>query len=70
MLEDFKRVAGFIQNTFTTPFSDLAHIPRMMGYGSSVRLGITGLARSGKTVFITSLVANMLAGQRMSHLRE
>ena len=69
MLEDFKRVAGFIQNTFTTPFSDLAHIPRMMGYGSSVRLGITGLARSGKTVFITSLVANMLAGQRMSHLR-
>ncbi len=33
-----------------------------------VRLGVTGLARSGKTVFITSLVANMLDRARMINL--
>ena len=33
-----------------------------------VRLGVTGLARSGKTVFITSLVANLLDRGRMPHL--
>lgn len=33
-----------------------------------IRLGVTGLARSGKTVFITSLVANMLARARMGHV--
>jgi hypothetical protein len=31
----------------------------------SVRLGVTGLSRSGKTVFITSLVHNLLAGNAM-----
>jgi predicted YcjX-like family ATPase len=31
----------------------------------SVRLGVTGLARSGKTVFITSLVHNILAGNAL-----
>lgn len=33
-----------------------------------VRLGVTGLSRSGKTVFITSLVANMLERGRMGGL--
>ncbi|MFW8635543.1 YcjX family protein [Cribrihabitans pelagius] len=33
-----------------------------------LRLGVTGLARSGKTVFITSLVANMLERGRMLQL--
>ncbi|MEP3784540.1 YcjX family protein [Ascidiaceihabitans sp.] len=33
-----------------------------------IRLGVTGLARSGKTVFITSLVANLLDNGRMPHL--
>ncbi|MFZ1814136.1 MAG: YcjX family protein [Rhizobiaceae bacterium] len=31
----------------------------------SVRLGVTGLARSGKTVFITALVHNLLHGGRL-----
>ena len=31
----------------------------------SVRLGVTGLSRSGKTVFITSLVHNLLAGNSL-----
>lgn len=33
-----------------------------------IRLGVTGLARSGKTVFITSLVANLLDRGRMAQL--
>jgi len=33
-----------------------------------IRLGVTGLARAGKTVFITSLVANMLDQGRMTNL--
>ena len=34
----------------------------------TIRLGVTGLARAGKTVFITSLVANMLDRGRMPGL--
>ena len=34
-----------------------------------IRLGVTGLARSGKTVFITSLVANLLDRGRMPALQ-
>lgn len=33
-----------------------------------IRLGVTGLARSGKTVFITSLVANLIDRARMAQL--
>lgn len=51
-----------------------------MGIGSDVisglglsdpvlRLGVTGLSRAGKTVFITSLVANLLQRGRMAGLR-
>ena len=31
----------------------------------TIRLGVTGLARSGKTVFITALIHNLIAGGRM-----
>ncbi|MEM9267987.1 MAG: YcjX family protein [Pseudomonadota bacterium] len=34
-----------------------------------IRLGVTGLSRSGKTVFITSLVANLINQGRMSQVR-
>jgi predicted YcjX-like family ATPase len=34
-----------------------------------VRLGVTGLSRAGKTVFITSLVSNLLDRERMPGLR-
>jgi predicted YcjX-like family ATPase len=33
-----------------------------------IRLGVTGLSRAGKTVFITSLVANLLNRERMPQL--
>mgnify|MGYP002130546617 CR=1 FL=1 len=44
----------------------------MQGLGLSdpvIRLGVTGLSRAGKTVFITSLVANLLDRGRMAALR-
>ena len=34
----------------------------------SLRLGVTGLSRAGKTVFITSLIANLLDRSRMGQL--
>ena len=33
--------------------------------GPALRVGVTGLARSGKTVFVTSLVNNLLAKGRL-----
>jgi len=39
-----------------------------IGSESTVRLGVTGLSRAGKTVFITSLVANLLDRGRMGQL--
>ena len=33
-----------------------------------IRLGVTGLSRSGKTVFITGLVANLMNRGRMPQL--
>ncbi len=37
--------------------------------GTGLRLGVTGLSRAGKTVFITSLVHNLLAGGRLPVFR-
>ncbi len=43
---------------------------RGIGLGDPViRLGVTGLSRAGKTVFITSLVANLMDRGRMTALR-
>lgn len=38
-------------------------------FDTTLRLGVTGLSRAGKTVFITALVANLLARGRMPQLR-
>jgi len=40
----------------------------LIGSEVTVRLGVTGLSRAGKTVFITSLVANLLDRGRMGQL--
>ena len=37
--------------------------------GGSLRLGVTGLSRAGKTVFITALVQNLLKGGRLPVFR-
>jgi uncharacterized protein len=47
---DAVRSAGALLADLTTP---------------SLRLGVTGFARSGKTVFITALVRNLIAGGRL-----
>ena len=45
-------------STVTEPFADTV-----------VRLGVTGLSRAGKTVFLTGLVANLLDRGRMPQLK-
>jgi predicted YcjX-like family ATPase len=47
-----------VTDTLTAPFGDPV-----------IRLGVTGLSRAGKTVFITSLVANLLNRGRMPQFR-
>ena len=50
--------AGAVTRPITAPFQDTV-----------IRLGVTGLSRAGKTVFITSLVANLMNRGRMPQLR-
>lgn len=38
-------------------------------FDPSIRLGVTGLSRAGKTVFITSLIANLMDRGRMVQLQ-
>src|SRR5271156_1611558 len=33
--------------------------------GGALRLGVTGLSRAGKTVFVTALINNLIAGARL-----
>ena len=47
-----------VSDTVSAPFSEPV-----------IRLGVTGLSRAGKTVFITSLVANLLNRGRMPQFR-
>ncbi len=56
--DDLLRGLGGIGSGMAAPFSDPV-----------IRLGVTGLSRAGKTVFITSLVANLMDRGRMPGLR-
>jgi len=47
-----------VTDTISAPFTDPV-----------IRLGVTGLSRAGKTVFITALVANLMDRGRMPQLR-
>jgi uncharacterized protein len=51
---DFAFEAGLVARSIGDYFS-----------GAALRLGVTGLSRSGKTVFLTALVNNMIAGARL-----
>lgn len=56
------------RNTLPTPAPDLVQGAQdlLAGYLTpAVRLGVTGLSRSGKTVFITALVRNLISGGRL-----
>jgi predicted YcjX-like family ATPase len=53
-----------------TTFADetriaLANLAERAVGGSNIRLGVTGLSRAGKTVFITALVHNLVHGGRL-----
>lgn len=58
LADGITRTFGAVADTVTSPFSDRV-----------IRLGVTGLSRAGKTVFITSLVANLLNRGRMPQFR-
>ncbi|WP_341367449.1 YcjX family protein [Yoonia sp. BS5-3] len=51
------RTVEGVSDTVTAPFSEPV-----------IRLGVTGLSRAGKTVFITSLIANLMDRGRMPQL--
>ncbi len=55
--DQIARTVEGVSDTLTAPFSDPV-----------IRLGVTGLSRAGKTVFITSLVANLMDRGRMPQL--
>ena len=54
LADTITRSVGAVTDTITAPFTEPV-----------IRLGVTGLSRAGKTVFITSLVANLLNRGRM-----
>ncbi len=62
---DLDRLTGGFASRLGTAVEDIAGVFR----DPVVRLGVTGLSRAGKTVFITSLVANLLERGRMPQLR-
>ena len=62
---DFNRLTGGLAHRIEDAVTDIGGMVR----DPVVRLGVTGLSRAGKTVFITSLVANLIDRGRMPQLR-
>ncbi|MEO0914002.1 MAG: YcjX family protein [Pseudomonadota bacterium] len=64
-------MAGFwdITNAVSRTLEDAQAGVEELLFEPVIRLGVTGLSRAGKTVFITSLVANLLNRGRMPQLR-
>ncbi len=55
-------------SVFTDLVFEAGLVARSLGdyfSGGGLRLGVTGLSRSGKTVFVTALVYNLIAGARL-----
>ena len=61
-------VLGTIADTLTRGVENVTGTVSEAFFEPVIRLGVTGLARSGKTVFITSLVANLMDRARMPGL--
>ncbi|MGJ8622856.1 MAG: YcjX family protein [Yoonia sp.] len=55
--DQITRTVEGVSDTLTAPFTEPV-----------IRLGVTGLSRAGKTVFITSLIANLMDRGRMPQL--
>ena len=62
---DLTRLPGRLTRGVTDTLGDVGDAFRE----PVIRLGVTGLSRAGKTVFITSLVANLIDRGRMHQLR-
>ncbi len=62
---------SFLTTILESPISSLINeiSTVLQGGQDKLRLGVTGLSRAGKTVFITSLVANLLERDRMALLQ-
>ncbi len=61
-------VIGTIADTLTRSVGNVTDTVSGAFFDPVIRLGVTGLARSGKTVFLTSLVANLMDRGRMPGL--
>lgn len=61
-------VISTIADGLTRGVESLGHVVSGGFLEPKIRLGVTGLSRAGKTVFITSLVANLMDRARMSGL--
>ncbi|WP_300531573.1 YcjX family protein [uncultured Mameliella sp.] len=61
-------VIGAIADTLTRSVENVTGTLSETFFEPTLRLGVTGLSRAGKTVFITSLVANLMDRARMSQL--
>ncbi len=61
-------VISTIADTLTRGFENVTDTVSGAFFEPTIRLGVTGLARSGKTVFITSLVSNLMDRGRMPGL--
>lgn len=60
-------VFGQLEEAGRRAASGLAQVATRL-YGGEVRLGVTGLRRAGKTVFVTSLLDNLLKAGRLPFL--
>ena len=61
-------VIGTIADTLTRSVENVTGALSESFFEPTLRLGVTGLSRAGKTVFITSLVANLMDRGRMPQL--
>ena len=59
-------VIGAIADRLGRGIEDATHLVSETFFEPVIRLGVTGLSRAGKTVFITSLVANLMDRGRES----
>lgn len=61
-------VIGTLADTLTRSVETVTDSISETFFEPTIRLGVTGLSRAGKTVFITSLVANLMDRARMPQL--
>lgn len=65
----FRRLTDGVWRGVDTVTSTVSDTVSEAFFEPVIRLGVTGLARSGKTVFITALIANLLERGRMGQMR-